>query len=427
MKNSIIYIGLFGLLFLGSCKKYEDPGFLDAPTTELLVNPTLDDLVLLTKGVEAQAKVDIEMYVDIVGAIGREAFDLNGIDPRYTGELLGAENGPLDPGGFLTTRSYAARYKTVLQANNVLTGLENTTASLSDAQVNSFKGFVNTMKANALQMNLNTQYDNGIRIDTEDPANQGPFLSREDSQEAIRSLLDVAYTQLTSGGSSFPFDLGSGFSHVSTPSEFAKFNRGLAAKAALYSGDESAALTAIGLSFMDLADDMSIGGYLSYNVADNINNPLNHTAKFMAHPSFIDDAAIGDNRLLKTQLSLTPVSFDGLTSDYRANIYLDNGANVSIIRNEELILIFAEASVVSNSADAINAINTVRNAAGIGNYTGGVQQAELMDEIATQRRYSLFGEGHRWIDMRRWNRLDELPLDRENDSVHTQFPRPFGE
>jgi len=50
-----------------------------------------------------------------------------------------------------------------------------------------------------------------------------------------------------------------------------------------------------------------------------------------------------------------------------------------------------------------------------------------MDEIAKQRRYSLFAEGHRWIDMRRWGRLAELPKDRPNDDVWEKFPRPGSE
>ena len=49
---------------------------------------------------------------------------------------------------------------------------------------------------------------------------------------------------------------------------------------------------------------------------------------------------------------------------------------------------------------------------------------DLINEILYQRRYSLFGEGHRWIDMRRAGRLGDLPIDRAGDEVFTQFPRP---
>jgi hypothetical protein len=41
-----------------------------------------------------------------------------------------------------------------------------------------------------------------------------------------------------------------------------------------------------------------------------------------------------------------------------------------------------------------------------------------------QRRYSLFYEGHRWIDMRRYNKLGELPIDRPGDQVWSALPIP---
>jgi hypothetical protein len=44
-----------------------------------------------------------------------------------------------------------------------------------------------------------------------------------------------------------------------------------------------------------------------------------------------------------------------------------------------------------------------------------------------ERRYSLFCEGHRWIDMRRFNRLSELPIERTGDVVAVNFPRPLSE
>jgi hypothetical protein len=48
----------------------------------------------------------------------------------------------------------------------------------------------------------------------------------------------------------------------------------------------------------------------------------------------------------------------------------------------------------------------------------------LTDEMLQQRRYSLFFEGHRWIDLRRYNKIDELPVDRAGDDRWTAFPLP---
>ena len=81
----------------------------------------------------------------------------------------------------------------------------------------------------------------------------------------------------------------------------------------------------------------------------------------------------------------------------------------------------------SHNGAAVAAIDAVRTANGLAAYGGGTSDSELMDEIAAQRQLSLFGLGHRWVDMRRWDRLDEIPLDRTDDNVWVQFPRPVSE
>lgn len=56
-------------------------------------------------------------------------------------------------------------------------------------------------------------------------------------------------------------------------------------------------------------------------------------------------------------------------------------------------------------------------------------QAEAIDEILRQRRYSLLLEGgHRWIDLRRYNRLSDPNLkDLPTHNVHTAYPIPTPE
>ncbi|VAV83086.1 hypothetical protein MNBD_BACTEROID02-455, partial [hydrothermal vent metagenome] len=95
--------------------------------------------------------------------------------------------------------------------------------------------------------------------------------------------------------------------------------------------------------------------------------------------------------------------------------------------NEELILLFAEANMVTNPTDAVNALNVIRNAAGLPDYAGALTPNALEDEMLKQRRYSLFGESHRWVDMRRFGRLSELPNDRPGDMVPSTIPIPFDE
>ena len=58
-------------------------------------------------------------------------------------------------------------------------------------------------------------------------------------------------------------------------------------------------------------------------------------------------------------------------------------------------------------------MNIVRAAAGLADYpAGSTTAANGLDRVLHEKRYSLFGEGHRWVDMRRYGRLGDLPIDR---------------
>ena len=64
------------------------------------------------------------------------------------------------------------------------------------------------------------------------------------------------------------------------------------------------------------------------------------------------------------------------------------------------------------SADAIG--RSIRqNSGGLAptTLTAASSDAAILDELLVQKRYSLFLEGRRWFDLRRYNRLNTLPLD----------------
>ncbi|NIR50799.1 RagB/SusD family nutrient uptake outer membrane protein [candidate division KSB1 bacterium] len=88
----------------------------------------------------------------------------------------------------------------------------------------------------------------------------------------------------------------------------------------------------------------------------------------------------------------------------------------------------AEANVGLGNFGAAEAdMNIVRQAAGLDPYPAGSTDASnALDRVLFEKRYSLFGEGHRWFDMRRYGRLDQLPIDRpaRGDRVIPQMPRP---
>ena len=78
--------------------------------------------------------------------------------------------------------------------------------------------------------------------------------------------------------------------------------------------------------------------------------------------------------------------------------------------------------------NAVQALNVIRTQAGnLPAYSGALTKDALIDELLKQRRYSLFYEGHRWIDMRRYGRLNQLPIDQPGQTIFDAMPRPLAE
>lgn len=427
----IKFILIFSILTLTGCtlEEVQNP---NSPSEETFAqNASQADIQLLAVGLEAVMRNDIAFHYNTVSMLAREYYDLSGVDPRYTGELL---KGPLDNNGFLTTRSFSAWYKVVKSANLLVPAVENSVAGFSDQDKNGYYGFAKTLKAYALLMVANRQYTNGIRIDVADPDNLGPTVSYENALAEIMDLLNEANSNLSAAGDSFDFSTTLGFD---TPSSFAQFNRAIAARVSLYQGNNQQALSMLSNSFFDLNGDLWSGAKHVFGLTGNdLQNTLFHVLnqsgqEFMIHDSWINDAEAGDLRVAdKSNLFESgTVLFDGLTADYQIALYDSNVDPIYLIRNEELILIYAEAQIGLNNSQAVAAINVIRNAAGIGDYSGDTDNNSLVEEVLRQRRYSLFGEGHRWIDLRRLNRLNEsyVPLDRSGDNIINAFPTPFTE
>ncbi len=398
-------------------------------------NPTLGEIQNLVTGTESAMRDAMAFYWDDVGVIGREFYRFSTSDPRFTSDLLGKGTATLDNNTFYTTNPFSARYRVVKNTNILLSGLTNTSASITAAQKTVGKAYATTIQAHELLMVLNLQYDNGIRVDVANPDALGPFLSRAQSLDAILGLLNSAYTDLNANAATgFPFNATL---FGNTAGDFAKFNRALAARVYIYKSDWSSALTALANSFFNINGSLTNGAYYTYSAAggDQLNPmffpPNNSGETRVAQPLFISQAEAGDTRLGKTPIRTSSTTQDGLTSNYDFFVYSSNTASIPIIRNEELLLIYAEANAQlgggANLTNAVTALNKIRNAAGLPNYSGAVTQPALITEMLKQRRYSLYGEGHRWIDMRRYNLLNTLPIDRAGDDVWVQFPRPANE
>jgi starch-binding outer membrane protein, SusD/RagB family len=439
MKKTInkIFVFLAVIAVSVSCEVEEFSDLNNAEVDGFAEDLSRSDMKDLVGGVLYSMRVRLGTYYDDVGVIGREFWRFSSSDPRFTGDLLGGESAVLDNNTFYITGPWAARYVSVKNIHLILEIIETQDLSenFTPAELTATAGFLKTFKAYELLMNLNLTYENGIRLDVEDEYNLGPFVSYSEALTGIRSILDDAATDLANGGEQFPFDLSSGFSGFNSPSTFLEVNKALAARVAVYQKDYTAALDYLDDSFLTLGTEkMDEGVYYNFTADQtDLLNPMYFPVEAttagarIVQPSFVTDAEEGDERLSKVAKRSESLTLDDLTGDYAVFRYKSNTDAIPIIRNEELILLYAEANIFSAPAEAEKALNIIREAAGLNPYSGSNTEEALIDEMLMQRRYSLFAEGHRWIDMRRYNRLDELPLDREGDDVFIQFPIPLTE
>jgi hypothetical protein len=428
---SLYFICLLSLSIINySCKK--DYGNLNSPTSEdFLKNASKAQLDNLVSGTESAMRINLGLYLDDVGVIGREMYRFSTGDPRYTTDLLGASDAMLDATGFYLTNTWASRYRVVKNCN-LLIQAALASSLITDSEKKGYTGFAKTFKAYQLLLNLNLTDNNGIRVDVADPDKIGSFLPYDDALSAIASLLDEGNGDLGSGEVSFP--LSSGFAGFSSAAGLQKVNRALAARVAVYRKDWPAALTATEESFFDLDGDFKTGVYHIFGTGsgDQLNPaffPQNQAGDVrLAHPSYAADIEANDDRLNKATLRDAVASYQGLSSDRDVWVYTSSTAPIPIIRNEELILIYAEAKIQSDDlVEGEKALNVIRNGHHLGDYSGAATKTALIDEMLRQRRYSLFFEGHRWVDLRRYDRLNELPADRPDDDVWPQFPLPVTE
>ena len=396
---------------------------------DILNNPTEAALANVAVGVEASARLGLGAYLVDVGVLGREYWRVSPSDPRFTQDLLGGASSVLDNNTFYTTTPWSARYTTIRNANTMLLALE-ANETLSASEKAAARGFAKTWIAYQYLLNLNLTFENGIRFIEPGEDEAGPLVGYDASLDRIAALFDEAAGDLAAG-SAFFFDVSIGQGVPNTVDGYLEINRALAARVDAYREDWEGVLTALDGSFLDPGGDLDDGAYHSFSTsAGDITNPFFFPLDgggdgVLAHPTFVSDITAGDARITKVAERTTSRTFDGLTSGYDVDVYETPTSPIPIIRNAELILLRAEANAqLGNGGAAVTDLDVIRTAARLDPYSGGTDRASLIDEVLRQRRFELYAEGHRWLDLRRYGRLGTLPLDRPNDDVFDRFPVP---
>ena len=453
MKNITKYILFIGLTIgIVSCDIL-NPDTVNDPNSPsegvVLVDATKSDLQNLVTGLEADSRSYNAAWT-LFGAFGRDLVFFGTSDPNFFTQWLqlpsntapDAEDNNLF---FADGSAYESPYGTIRQAA-LLVEATNNTSAVTDAEKNGLIGFANTLKGYQLIWPWLHQGTNGIRVefDYNEPLNPGPFLSQDAALTAMRTILDDANTNLGNAGSSFPFELTSGYNGFNTPATMQEVNRAIAARLAVYDEDWQGALDALDDSFLNLSAatvaDLKVGPQHVYAGGNDNLNPFFYPANadpnriIVGSPNWVNAAEAGDGRVDdKLDLRTTPASVTDLpliSANWQEGRYSSTGS-VPFIRNEELMLIYAEANIQLDTpaslASAVTAINTIRTIWGLAAYAGTVDQPSLINEMLNQRRFSLWGEGHRWADMRRYNRIGSIDTSLDGGRVATQVGRPQGE
>ena len=450
MKSKIIITTLFTALLMAgiiACDVISPISDPNRPSAEALsADATRGQLQSIVTGLESrhrQHTVARSSVFTLFGAFGRELYYFNESDPNFGTEWLqlpGSTQAETNTNFFVDATAYEVPYQAINHGRLLINAARNSNA-INEQERNAFTGFAKTIMGFQFLIPLHHQYDGGIRTDVENPLNPGPFRSYSEALGDIRNLLNDGASDLAAAGSTIPFSLSSGFSGFQTPQGILQINRAIAARAAIYAEDWSGALTALNDSFLDLTvgeASMNAGAYHPFPGGDDPFNllffPIDAatTDLVVVHPSLIDDAEANDLRVeRKFNLRASPASSSvvpGVQVDYQDGRYSSNTDPKPFIRNEELILIYAEAQAqLDNFPEAVVAINIVRNSWNLPDFNSS-DKDEIIDQILFERRYSLWAEGgHRWIDMRRYDRLDEIDTSLDGGRVPTRVGRPVAE
>ena len=455
-----------GLLLLAAC----DFNILNTnqPTQgDLLSDATRAKLTAAATGVLSSSRSGIQSLIWRLGSMGREGINLSGNNqPDYAEPFFG----PVQSGGSFGGTLWLDRYQAIRTANIYLQALANNTSMsgidlLTDEERAASRGMANTLKALTFLYVIQTRAQLGAPVDVDRPVSAGPapWVSEDSVYGYILGLLNSAATDLTAAGSTdFPFSIPPGLAGFATPATFIQFNRALAAKANVLRATAlngcggtpgtcyAAALTALGQTFLStVAADFQTGAHLDFSTdpgdqTNGLSEPLDGATYFALTSDTVDaqNQAGGskDQRVLdKIAPAELPQILGGISIPgvLKFTLYFSNGAAdagrpIPIIKDEELLLLRAEASWFTGAkANALLDLDNVRTNSGLlppTTLTIASSDAAFIAGLLYERRYSLLWEqGTRWIDARRFGLLATIPPAVAGGNVPEAMPVPSAE
>ena len=454
----VLAIALGAVISVGACGSFDITNTNQPTQTDLESHPTRSKLAAAATGIFAGARSDITGFIWQLGSMGREGINLSGNNqPDYQEPYFG----PLSSTQFGGSQ-WAGRFANIRSINVYLDAAPKA-ADLSAEELAASEGFGKTMEALAFMYVIETRAGLGAPVDVDLPATAPapPFVSEDSVYGFIIGLLDDAQTSLQAGGGAFPFPTPPGFSGFDQPSTFLLFNRALRAKAEVLRATAgcgqpcfAAALTTLPSTFIS-TDPSALGAgprfdfsTASGDESNELADPLDGTPFFadtflIVHAQHQTGGAL-DQRVLDktaraTRVPTWSIPAVPLPGALKYTIYFSGGqpdpnAPVPIIRDEELILLRAEAAIgTGNQGVALNDINFIRTSSGglpaiSSNTWNAMSNADRIGELLYERWYSLMWEqGTRWIDARRYNLLNTIEVGVPNGQVPSRMPVPQDE
>ncbi len=416
------------ILFVGvGCS---DPFVPDYNNPELPgVIPSRDQLQNQVTGLLAGDREQHAFFILVLETMGRDAYRIDGADPRYIQQPLGT----FSSGAFLVDFTWNSTYRTIKGAQLLAGGVENSPVLTAQEKAGS-QGFARTIQALEYMKAIETRDTLGVPIALGSGAID-PIVCKPRVLSYMTALLDSAATNLTAGGSGFAFTLTPGFAGFTTPATFLRFNRALAAKVHIYRGFASykaagnpvdaaqlnAALTALDASFYSpVPANFRTGVYHTYSTSSgDVQNTNFDRSTIRANPKVLSQAEAGDRRLSKIEQAPAhqkALPDNSATSDIIFLNITGPTTPLPIIINEELVLLRAEALWgLNRDPEALALINLVRqNSGGLLPRTlaSFPTRLDILREILRQKRYSLlFESGSRLVDHRMFGLYAEMGME----------------
>ena len=442
IRSSIAALGIVGV---AACANFDVTNPNQPTLDDLLANPTRAKLSAAATGLFSRSRSEIASFIWRVGSMGREGINLAGNNqPDYQEPYFG----PLSPSGF-GGALWQSRYGLIRDANTYIDA-SSRSGDLSSGEKAVAQAMAETLKALAFMYIIETRAKLGAPVDVGHgiEAAPAPFVKEDSVYAYALALLNDASAKLQANASAtFPFPLPPGYSGFNTPATFRPFVNALIAKANVLRATAgcgvtcyTAALAALNASFIDASDPSQLqkGVYFDFSnsPSDQVNDlsePLDGVRYFadslILYQKAQRNGATPDLRLTSKTAAATassPQSIGGVDITGQS----DAAHPIPIIKNEELILLRAEARYqTGNTGGALSDLNFVRvNSGGLTPLAGFANTAAFVNALLYEREFSLLWEqGTTWIDARRFNLLNTIPLGVTAGNVPAIMPIPAAE